>query len=340
MKNLTPIARAANLILVIAMISVIPTLVGSCSNSNFSGTSKLRRPVLTNGKNGIGSTAGGSTAGGSGGVTSGTDLNRNASVINGAVCVNEIPAVDIAMVIDRSSTMSNNVRAVRDGISAFSSAMQSKILPGFNKPISKLRFTLIAYEDEKDRSGCPWFVGGPWAAGDGQLSSALGREFNNANSGGSDIPEGGIMAVREAMQIFEAQPEDSVKVIVLVTDTYMHDGTGSQDSRYGEFDTLDSLFASPKMKPFMLFSSSSTSEGGGGDFVEDREHPPHGPETTYGNRGKGTAQIQAMRDYYKQIANVPNAYVGEEFVSVNNFRKDSLSDLVAQKIADGIKKCP
>ena len=337
MKNLTPIARAANLILVIAMISVIPTLVGSCSNSSFSGTSKVRRPVLTNGGNGIGSTAGGSTAGGSGGgsggVTSGPDLNRNASVINGAVCVNEIPAVDIAMVIDRSSTMSNNVRAVRDGISAFSNAMQSKILPGFNKPISKLRFTLIAFEDEKDHPGCPWFVGGPWAAGDGQLSSALAREFARENSGGSDIPEGGIMAVREAMQIFEAQPEDSVKVIVLVTDTYMHDGTGSQDNRNGGFSTLDSLFASPKMKPFMLFSSSSTSNNGGDDFVD-------GTENTYRNRGKGTAQIQAMRDYYKSKANVPNAYVGQEFVSVDDFNKDSLSGLVVQKIADGIKKCP
>jgi hypothetical protein len=331
MKNLTPIARAANMILVIAMISAIPTILGSCSNSSFSGTSKLRRPVLTNGGNGTVSTGGGSTAGGSGsGVTSGTDTNRNTSVINGAVCVNEIPAVDIAMVIDRSSTMGGKVRAVRDGLSAFSSAMQSKILPGFNKPISKLRFTLIAFEDEKDHPGCPWFVGGPWAAGDGQLSSALRSEFNNANSGGSDMPEGGIMAVREAMQIFEAQPEDSVKVVVLVTDNYMHDGTGSQDERNGGFSTLDSLFASPKMKPFMLFSSSSTSHNDGGDFED-------GTENRYGN---GTAQIQAMRDYYKQIANVPNAYVGQEFVSVNNFSKDSLSGLVAQKIADGIKKCP
>lgn len=332
MKNLTPIARASNMVLVIAMISAIPTILGSCSNSNFSGTSKLRRPNPPDLFRGEDPGTRGSTGGGSGGVTSGTDLNRNASVIDGQVCVNEIPAVDIALVIDRSSTMSNNVRAVRDGISAFSSAMQSKILPGFNKPISKLRFTLIAYEDEKDRSDCPWFVGGPWAAGDGQLSSALAREFNNANSGGSDIPEGGIMAVREAMQIFEAQPEDSVKVVVLVTDTYMHDGTGSQDNRNGGFSTLDSMFASPKMKPFMLFSSSSTSNNGGGDFVD-------GTENTY-RKGKGTAQIQAMRDYYKQIANVPNAYVGEEFVSVNNFRKDSLSGLVAQKIADGIKKCP
>ena len=335
MKNLTPIARASNMILVIAMISVIPTLVGSCSNSNFSGTSKLRRPNppdLFRGEDpGTRGSTGGS--GGGSGVTSGTDLNRNASVIDGQVCVNEIPAVDIALVIDRSSTMSNNVRAVRDGISAFSSAMQSKILPGFNKPISKLRFTLIAYEDEKDRNGCPWFVGGPWAAGDPQLSSALRSEFDNANSGGSDIPEGGIMAVREAMQIFEAQPEESVKVIVLVTDTYMHDGTGSQDRRNGGFSTLDSYFASPKMKPFMLFSSSSTSNNGGGDFVD-------GTEDTYRNRGKGTAQIQAMRNYYKQIANVPNAYVGEEFVSVDRFKSDSLSNLVAEKIAAGIKKCP
>lgn len=333
MKNLTPIARAANMILAIAMISAIPTFVGSCSNSSFSGTSKLRRPILTNGGDGTVSTAGGSTGGGSVGATSGTDLNRNTSVINGQVCVQQIPAVDIALVIDRSGSMGGQVRAIRDGVSAFSSAMQSKILPGFNQPISKLRFTLIAYEDEKDRSGCPWFVGGPWAAGDGQLSSALGSEFNNANSGGSDIPEGGIMAVREAMQIFEAQPEDSVKVVVLVTDTYMHDGTGSQDHRNGGFSTLDSYFASPKMKPFMLFSSSSTSNNGGGDFVD-------GTESTYGNRGKGTAQIQAMREHYKQIANVPAAYVGEEFVSVNNFNSSSLSDLVAAKIAAGIKKCP
>ena len=333
MKNLTPIARASNLILVIAMISAIPTILGSCSNSNFSGTSKLRRPNPPDLFRGEDPGTRGSTGGGSGGVTSGTDLNRNASVIDGQVCVNEIPAVDIALVIDRSSTMSNNVRAVRDGISAFSSAMQSKILPGFNKPISKLRFTLIAYEDEKDRNGCPWFVGGPWAAGDPQLSSALRSEFDNANSGGSDIPEGGIMAVREAMQIFEAQPEESVKVIVLVTDTYMHDGTGSQDRRNGGFSTLDSYFASPKMKPFMLFSSSSTSNNGGGDFVD-------GTEDTYRNRGKGTAQIQAMRNYYKQIANVPNAYVGEEFVSVDRFKSDSLSNLVAEKIAAGIKKCP
>ena len=104
MKNLTPIARASNLILVIAMISAIPTILGSCSNSNFSGTSKLRRPNPPDLFRGEDPGTRGSTGGGSGGVTSGTDLNRNASVIDGQVCVNEIPAVDIALVIDRSST--------------------------------------------------------------------------------------------------------------------------------------------------------------------------------------------------------------------------------------------
>ena len=81
----------------------------------------------------------------------------------------------------------------------------------------------------------------------------------------------------------------------------------------------------------MLFSSSSTSNNGGGDFVDETER-------TYGNRGKGTAQIQAMRDYYKQVAGLPNAYVGEEFTSVYNFNAGSLTGL-ADKISENIR-CP
>ena len=82
------------------------------------------------------------------------------------------------------------------------------------------------------------------------------------------------------------------------------------------------------MKPFMLFSSSSTSNNGGGDFVD-------GTENRYGT---GTAQIQSMREYYKQVAGLPSAYVGEEFTSVYDFNAGSLTGL-ADKISQNIR-CP
>ena len=309
-------------------IAIVCASAWSCSSSNFSGSSKIARPKPPQDQNFTGQ-----TTGGGGGDSTGSSPERNTSVINGQACVNEIPTVDIAMVIDRSGSMGSQIRAVRDGLGSFVNTLRSQTLPGFNQPIKNLRFTLVAYEDEQSHPNCPWFIGGPYAATDPTLASDLAREFNNANSGGSDIPEGGIAAVKEALERMVAQPEESVKVVILVTDTYMHDNTGSQDHRYGGFSILDGLLSQPKLKPFMLFSSSSTSNNGGGDFVD-------GTENTYGNIGRGTAQIQALRDYYKQVAGVPNAYVGEEFTPVSRFNSSSLSSLVAAKIAAGIKKCP
>ena len=316
--------------LIATLSFVVPMILSSCSAQSFKGISDKMRPP--NNLPATGAATGGSTGGPPTGPGGGGTPPRNTQIINGEVCVNDIPTVDIALVVDRSGTMSGQIRAVRDGLANFTSAIQRTNLPGFNKPISKLRFTLIAYEDVT-YDNVTWFNGGPWAAGDPQIQTALETQFSKVNSRATDMPEGGIMAVREALQIFNAQQEESVKVVVLVTDAYMHDGTGSQDQRYGGFSTLDSVFASPKMKPFMLFSSSSNSNDGGGDFVD-------GTEKTYENIGHGTAQIQAMRQHYKKIANVPDAYVGEEFVPVNNFNSDSLSGLVAGKIAAGIKKCP
>lgn len=309
--------RIANTSLTLGMICAT---AWSCSESNFSGSSKIARPQRPQTNN-----ITGQSTGGGGGTTTGSTPERNTSIINGQACVNEIPTVDVAMVIDRSGTMGGQIRAVRDGLVNFTNALRTQRIPGFNQPIKNLRYTLVAFEDEIN------FTGGPYAASDPSLASALQSEFSRTNSGGSDIPEGGIMAIRETLQRLEA--EDSVKVIVLVTDTYMHDGSGSQDHRFGTFSTLDGIFASPTMKNFMLFSSSSTSNNGGGDFDD-------GTEGTYGNSGKGTAQIAALRNYYKQVAGLPNAYAGEEFTPVNNFNSGSLSSLVAAKIAANIKRCP
>ena len=322
MQRLSKIAKHSVTLLMICAVG------WSCSSSNFSGSSKIARPKPPQDQNVIGQTTGG---GGSTGTT-GTTPERSTSVINGQACVNEIPTVDVAMVIDRSGSMDPQLHAVRDGLGSFSSALRSQVLPGFNLPIKNLRFTLVAFEDEEDRPNCPWFVGGPYGANDPGLASALQSEFTRANRGGSDSQEGGIAAIRKAMEIMTSQPEDSVKVVVLVTDNYMHDGTGTQGNRYGGFSTLDAVFSSPKAKPFMLFSSSSTSNGAGG-WEDDTQ-------ILYDRSGHGTAQIAALRNYYKQVAGLPNAYVGEEFTPVNRFNSSSLSSLVAAKIAAGIKKCP
>ena len=253
-------------------------------------------------------------------------------------CTVSTPVVDVAFVVDRSGSMGQQITAVRDGVIPLLQRLATLTGPGFNVPFRNVRISLTAFEDEIDRPTNPWFIGGPYTGGGEALNDVLKSQFSIANSGRSDIPEGGIHAIRETLQRLQNLPGNSVKVIVLVTDTYMHDGTGSQDHRYGGFSTLGSLFASPKMKPFMLFSSSSDRNNGGGDFVEDSKDPPHGPETTYRNIGKGTAQIQALRDYYKQVAGLPSAYVGEEFTSVYNFNAKSLTGL-ADKISQNIR-CP
>lgn len=246
-------------------------------------------------------------------------------------CTVSTPVVDVAFVVDRSGSMGQQITAVRDGVIPLLQRLTTLTGPGFNVPFRNVRISLTAFEDEMDRPGNPWFIGGPYTGGGEALNDVLKSQFSIANSGHSDIPEGGIHAIRETLQRLQNLPGNSVKVIVLVTDTYMHDGTGSQDRRHGGFSTLESLFASPKMKPFMLFSSSSTNNNGGGDFVD-------GTEMTYGNIGKGTAQIQALRDYYKQVAGLPSAYAGEEFTSVYNLNAKSLTGL-ADKISQNIR-CP
>lgn len=240
-------------------------------------------------------------------------------------CVPSLPPVNIVIAVDKSSSMSNELRGVREGLSYFTSQLQTKIVPGFGRPITTLRYFLIGYEDVINN------LGGPWAANNPAVQTTVNSWFARVNSGGSDTPEGGIMAIREAFKILAAQPQPYVPVVVLITDALSHDGGGRQDHRTGRFDSLDPYLRLAPFKSVMLFSAPAKDRNGSGDFDDNTDR----------RYRSGWDQMDGLRAHIRAVAGLPgNAYVGENFVEVRNFRSQTLGDIVASRIASNLVRCP
>jgi hypothetical protein len=221
--------------------------------------------------------------------------------------------------------MSNELRGVREGLSYFTQQLQSKIVPGFGRPITSLNYFIIGYEDVINNSG------GPWASNNPALQQTVNSWFAKVNSGGSDTPEGGIMAVREAFRILATQPQPYIPIVVLITDSLSHDGSGRQDHRSGSFASLDPYLRMAPFKKLLFFSAPAKDRNGAGDFDDDTDR----------RFRSGWDQMEGLRAHIRTVAGLPgNAYVGENFVEVRNFRSQTLGDIVASRIAANIVRCP
>jgi len=251
-------------------------------------------------------------------------VELNPSDKNRDTCVDKIPAVHVVIAVDKSGSMSSELKGVREGLHYFTQKLRTKELQGFGKPIIDLKFSLIGYEDEINNSG------GPWNADDPNLQKTLDSWFAKVNSLGSDAPEGGIMAVREALKKISAQSVGSVNVVVLITDAFSHDGGGRSGHRLGGFSSLDSYFMRSDIRPLMIFSSTSGSRNGSGNFDDDTDK----------NFKSGKEQIEGLRQHYRAVANIPAAFVGQEFIDVRSFSNNTLGDLVADMVGKNITKCP
>ena len=238
-------------------------------------------------------------------------------------CVPNLPPVHVVIVIDKSGSMSNELKGVREGLGYFTTQLQNKIVPGFGKPIPDLRYSLVGYEDVIN------VMGGPWAANNPIVQQNLNSWFAKVNSGASDTPEGGIMAIREAFKLLSTQPQPFVPVVVLITDSLSHDGSGKQDQRYGSFDSLNPYLQTGPFKKLMLFSAPNKGSNGSGDFSDQTDR-------TYRS---GWAQMDGLRNHIRAVSGA-TGYVGENFIEVRNFKSSTLGDVVAARIAENLVRCP
>lgn len=240
-------------------------------------------------------------------------------------CTPSLPPVNIVIAVDKSGSMSNELRGVREGLGYFTSQLQSKVVPGFGRPITSLKYFLIGYEDVINNSG------GPWAGNDPAVQATVNQWFARVNSGGTDTPEGGIMAVREAFRLLAAQPQPYIPVVVLITDALSHDGGGRNDHRTGRFDSLNPYLQLAPFKQVMFFSAPAKTRNGSGDFDDDTDR----------RFRTGWDQMDGLRAHIRAAAGIPgNVYVGENFVEVRDFKSQTLGDIVAARIAANIVRCP
>jgi len=268
MKNLTPIARASNLILVIAMISVIPTLVGSCSNSSFSGTSKVRRPVLTNGGNGIGSTAGGPTAGGStaGGTATGDPTDSRNSVLTDG-CLASEPNLYVMFVVDATASMNSSFDKVKRNIATTAKNLRTMQLAGTSKPITRVKFAAVSYVDDTFTN----YQTFDFTDNESELATWVGNQ--KTRGGIQDHCEGGLLAMADAMQrmksVMSSDP-NALPILIPITDNYSHAGGSSGSGR--DFSTTSVLTEANdnSFNGMMIFDSSYRDSGpvAGGDCNE------------------------------------------------------------------------
>jgi hypothetical protein len=91
------------------------------------------------------------------------------------------------------------------------------------------------------------------------VAAAINTHFR-AVERGTDGTEGGVLGASTALSIAKAGGE-SVKVLLLVTDAYSHDGSGSDGRRNYSSTAVDQLLRDPSMKFSFIYAASDFSGG-------------------------------------------------------------------------------
>jgi hypothetical protein len=223
--------------------------VTGCKSTSFSGSGK--KP----GSGGSGPNTPGRTTGGTGGDTPGTtgeDKPEDLIFDSGKGCFKTMPKLHFMFAIDKTASMDPSIQAVIDNVGSFAKKIGTITPNGSAVPFKDSQFAAVTYLDREAENK---YV--EWTKDANSFSTAL-RTHNTNRGSGDDACEGGLQAVRNGLsrlsQSFKAG-ESVVPIMIIVSDNFSHQGTGSNNARDFADDTVITAAQLDGLKPLMVIDA-------------------------------------------------------------------------------------
>lgn len=157
------------------------------------------------------------------------------------------PVIDFVLVMDVTGSMQSSNKLVHATFKDIANAMQNITIPGLGKP-RQVRFGLVTYEDVLKFQA-------PLSANFSETQALINAHFM-AVPGGGDTPEAGFTAAKAALDILSTGG-DSVKIMVIITDTWSHDGGfDASGQRSRNTDGIMNVITQRNMALTFLYSES------------------------------------------------------------------------------------
>ena len=294
-------------------------ILGSCTDSSFNGTSKVRRQLLGGSGDGLHNSTGG------GGTPGGPADSRDSILTNG--CLASEPNLYLMFVLDASGSMGGSLNTVKDNIADTVINLKKVMLPGSSKVISNIKFGAVTYHDElTDIESI-------------DLTDNV-KDFkdwlgNQGTRGGiTDLCEAGIKATAIAMGKMQAALQadpNGLPILIPVTDNYSHDGNNQQGSRTFSTAEILGLSADKTFNTLLLFDSTyNNSDNVGGDSCNNAF------------RNAGTAPSTKWNDLRNEITTQKagsSPYTRGQNIAFP-LKKDDLIKTLPSFLSQHVKVCP
>lgn len=173
------------------------------------------------------------------------------STDSGGLCLKRPPIIDFVFAMDVSGSMQDESDRVKQTFTSLANNLANISIPGLGK-VPKVRFGLVTFEDSI-------LFSSPLNDDRVAVQTAINAHFK-AEERNTDVTEGGFLGAASALELAKAGGE-SVKVLLIVTDAYSHDGTGNNGNRNYNSAIVDQILRDPIMKLSFVYSASDFSGG-------------------------------------------------------------------------------
>jgi hypothetical protein len=221
-----------------SLIAALFVLVG-CSESGFTGSAKAPGKTATK------SDRGGENA-------TPTASPAPATSHDGALCVRDDTQLDAVIVVDRSSSMTAVLQDVKSNVAEFARRLSGLKSGDKDLHLGSVRVGVVTFVDTPDSIQA--YALTPDVE---TLAAQLGGLQVAVDPRNVDIPEAGGLGLAKALDLLSAQDAaaDSLRLIVYVSDTYAHDGTGAPFQRDFSLSVVKRRLGTPPLDRVLLYDA-------------------------------------------------------------------------------------
>lgn len=167
----------------------------------------------------------------------------------GVACVKELLPLHVMFAIDTTASMDDEIEAVAQNVAQFATSVQNLSIPGTTKKIPEVKVGAVAYVDQPSQH-IVLELGNP------QTFASQVADLDT-RGGINDHCEGGIQAAYTAVERLSNSGK-SFKVMIVISDNYSHDGSGSNGSRGFDMSVVANGVKIPALNNLMVFDSVPT----------------------------------------------------------------------------------
>lgn len=174
-------------------------------------------------------------------------------------CFKVQPTFHFMFAIDKTRSMDRSILTVIQNVSNFSKKIGTMTLKGASEPIKGSKFGAVTYIDQESENMYVDFTGD--ANG---FSTQLNVHQTTKRGSGRDSAEGGLMAARVGLERLAksiSAGSHVVPVLIVISDTFSHDGTGGENNRSDNASGVVQAAKQSVLKPLLLIDATPKLDG-------------------------------------------------------------------------------